>query len=156
MEKSTLSKIETNHLALGSILVLVGGVLAVIFSLLRLGTAFFLRRIMTEWIGNPLMPARFGRFASLMPHMARWVLGFMIIGSIVSVVLGIIAIYAYTRVKGGKTKSGGLIAIIVGIIMLVGTHWLVGVITLVGGVICYASTPATPTPIQPQPEKAST
>ena len=151
-----MSKVETNHLALGSILVLVGGVLAVVFSLLRLGIAFFLRRIMLGWIGNPLMSARFGRFASLMPHMARWMLGFMIIGSIVSVVLGIIAIYAYSRAKGGKVRSGAIIAIVVGIIMLVSIHWLVGVITLVGGVICYLSTPATPTPVQPQSEKAAT
>ena len=88
-----------------------------------------------------------------MPHMARLILGFMIIGSIVSIVLGIVAIYAYTRVKGGKARSGAMIAIVVGIIMLVTTHWLTGVITLAGGVICYVSTPMTVTPIQPQPEK---
>lgn len=148
-----MSKVETNHLALGSILVLIGGVLTVIFSLLRMGITFVLRRIMLEWIGNPMIPQRLGRLASLMPHMARLILGFMIIGSTVSIVLGIVAIYAYTRVKGGKARSGAIIAIIVGIIMLVTTHWLTGVITLAGGVICYVSTPTTATPIQPQPEK---
>jgi hypothetical protein len=114
---------------------------------------FVLRRIMLEWIGNPLIPQRLGRFASLMPHMAKLIVGFMIIGSIVSVVLGVIAIYAYARVKSGKVRSGAIIAIIVGIVMLVTTHWLTGAITLAGGVICYLSTPTTATPIQPQPEK---
>lgn len=151
-----MSKVETNHSALGGILVLIGGVLAMIFSVARLAITFFLRRIMLQWTGNPMMAIRWGRIGALMPHMARWILGFMIIGAIVSVVLGIIAIYAYTRVKGGKARSGGLIAIVVGIIMLVSTHWVVGVITLVGGVICYLSTPATPNSVQPQPEKATT
>jgi len=71
--------------------------------------------------------------------MARWILGFMIIGTIVIIILGIIAIYAYTRVKGGKVENGGLIAIIVGAIMLVSMHWIPGIITLIGGVLCYKS-----------------
>ncbi len=87
----------------------------------------------------------------MIPHMAR---GFLAVGAIISLVLGIVAIYAYTRVKHDKVNSGGLIAIVVGIIMMVTTNWITGVITLIGGVICYASKPPTPSSTQ-SPQTAS-
>ena len=80
----------------------------------------------------------------MIPHMAR---GFFLIGAIVGLVLGIAAIYAYTRAKH-DLKNGGLIAIVVGIVMMATTNWFTGVITLVGGVICYTSKLTTPSSTQ--------
>ncbi len=129
-----------DHSFLGGILVLIGGILAVIFSVSRMAFGFLMRRMMMGSIRTPMM---WGWFF-LQPHVGRGIRGFMIIGVIVSLVLGIIAIYAYTRVKRGKVKNGGLIAIVVGIMMLLSTNWIAGVMTLVGGIICYVSKPATP------------
>jgi len=123
---------KKDYSGIGGLLILIGGILAVISSVFRLALAFFLRRIILEWIV-------LGRIDLIVPYMARWILGFMIIGTIVIIILGIIAIYAYTRVKGGKVENGGLIAIIVGAIMLVSMHWIPGIITLIGGVLCYKS-----------------
>jgi hypothetical protein len=77
--------------------------------------------------------------------------GFMVIGAIVTIVLGIITIYAYTLIKNEKVQNGGLIAIIVAIIMLVSTHWLAGILTLVGGILCYTWRKREPTTSSPKP-----
>jgi hypothetical protein len=92
---------------------------------------------------------KLGGSALVMGHMARLIFGFVMLGAVVSVVLGIIAIYGYTRVKSGKIQNGGLIAIIAGIVMLASTHWVMGIITLVGGILCYTWRPET-MPSQPQ------
>jgi uncharacterized membrane protein len=89
-----------------------------------------------------------------MIHMGRMMFGLMVIGAIASIILGVVAIYAYTRVKTGKVQNGGLIAIIVGIIMMASTHWLVGILTLVGGILCYTSTRAE-LAASPQPSPQS-
>jgi hypothetical protein len=139
----TVSKTDSDYSNLGGTLVLLGGILAIVFSVLRLAFTVFLGRIILDWIERPIMLGRWGWGRGIIPNIARWTLGFMTIGAIASIILGIIAIYAYTRVKGGKVRNGGLIAIVVGIIMLVSIHWIVGVITLVGGILCHVSKPAT-------------
>ena len=68
-----------------------------------------------------------------------WIIGFMVIGTVISIILGIIAIYAYERVKGGDVKGGGTVAIIVSVIMLLTMNWLAEIITLIGGILCYNS-----------------
>jgi len=156
MEKNTLSKVKTDHSALGGILVLIGGVLALVFSVSRLAITLFMQRFVLRWVGNPMMGERWDRGGWAIPHMARGILGFVAIGAVVGLVLGIVAIYAYTRVKRDKVKNGGLIAIVVGTIMLVSMNWIAGVMTLVGGIICYVSKPATPNSAQSQREIAST
>jgi len=134
-------------------LVLLGGVLAVVFSISELAIGLFTRWVMRGAIRKPMIG---GLRGWAIPHMTRGIPGFMIVGAIIALVLGIVAIYAYTRVKGGKVKSGGQAAIMVGIVMLFSTHWLVGVITLVGGILCYVSTPVTSHSVQSQSQTAST
>ncbi len=68
-----------------------------------------------------------------------WIIEFMVVGAIISIVLGIMTIFAYTRVRSGDLKTGGAIAIILGIIMLVTMNWLTGIITLIGGILCERS-----------------
>jgi hypothetical protein len=69
----------------------------------------------------------------------RWLMVLITVVSLVSVVLGIVAIYAYQKVRPGQIKTGGLVAIVLGVIMLATTHWLTGLLTLVGGILCYTS-----------------
>lgn len=69
----------------------------------------------------------------------EWFVWLNVAKAAVGVVLGIIAIYAYTRVRAGQIKTGGTIATILGVIMLVTVGWLSGIITLVGGILCYTS-----------------
>jgi len=65
--------------------------------------------------------------------------GLVIAGAVISIVLGILAIYSYNRVKSGDLKNGGLIATILGVLMIATASWLPGVITLLGGILCYTS-----------------
>lgn len=122
-----------DYSAIGSTLVLIGGILALIFSVFPLALAGMWR----SWIE---------RFPGMMPWMAmdgrwigQWILGFMVAGAIISIVLGIGAIYAYKKVSAGDVRNGGIIAIVLSVIMLVTGNWLPGIITLIGGLLCYAS-----------------
>jgi len=63
----------------------------------------------------------------------------MVIGAIISIVLGIVALYAFVRVKSGAARTGGAIAIVLGIIMLITMNWITGIITLIGGILCERS-----------------
>jgi hypothetical protein len=147
---SELSETESSYLHVGSILILVGGILAIVASTIRVVFTLFVGRALWGRIAGPMVLQRLGQSAPTVAGMARWVYGFMVIGAIATVVLGIIAIYAYTRVKNGKVQNGGLIAIVVGIIMLVSTHWLAGILTLVGGILCYTWRKAEPPTSSPK------
>jgi len=127
---------------LGSLLILIGGILAIISSLSRLIFTFFLRRVMLRGVETSAAMDRWGR-GLMASHMARGILGFAFIGAIITIIVGIVAVYSYTKVKGGSVKNGGLIAIIVAIMMLVTTHWIAGILTLIGGILCYTSESAT-------------
>ncbi len=129
---------ERDHSDTGGILMLVGGILAIVFSIFPLA-------FMSMWGGMMGgMMGGMGRWSEMgggwnMPMAFGWIRGFMIAGAIISIVLGIVAFYAYKRVKGGEVKSGGTIAIIIGVIMLLTMNWLPGIITLIGGILCYTS-----------------
>jgi len=138
-----MSKIGLNHSHIGSILILVGGILAIASSAARL-VFMFVGRALRAWIARPTLWKRASESAPIAAPIARLPIVLMVVGALVTVVLGIIAIYAYTRVKSGRVQNGGLIAIIVGIIMLVSNHWLMGILTLVGGILCYASQKVEP------------
>jgi len=150
---SELRETESSHPQVGSILILAGGILAIIAFAIR---AVFMLLVRAFWarIARPMILQRLGQSAPAVVGMARWVYGFMVIGAIATIVLGIIAIYAYTRVKNGKVQNGGLIAIVVGIIMLVSTHWLAGILTLVGGILCYTWRKAEPPASSPKPSSS--
>lgn len=134
-----MSKAESNYSHLGSIFILIGGILAIIFSAVHVVFMLILGRALRAWIARPMVSERLGQMAFPVARMTRSIFDFMVVGAIVTIILGIIAIYAYTRVKSGRAQNGGLIAIIVGVTMLASTHWLMGILTLVGGILCYTS-----------------
>ena len=137
---STLSKLESNNSRVGSLFILTGGILAVVFSAAHVFFTLLVGRALRTWMAGPMVWERRGANIFSMIHMGRLMFGFMVIGAVASIILGVVAIYAYTRVKTGKVQNGGLIAIIVGIIIMASTHWLVGILTLVGVILCYTST----------------
>jgi hypothetical protein len=139
-----MSKNGLNYLHVGSILILIGGILAIVSSAARVAFILFVGRALRAWIARPMVWQRVGQNAPITAPAARLPFGFMAVGALVTIVLGIIAVYAYTRVKSGRVQNGGLIAIIVGIIMLLSTHWIMGILTLVGGILCYTSREAEP------------
>jgi len=151
---STLSKLESNNSRIGSLFILTGRILAVVFSAARVLFMLLVGRTLRTWMARPMVWERLGENGFSMIHMGRMMFGLMVIGAIASIILGVVAIYAYTRVKTGKVQNGGLIAIIVGIIMMASIHWLVGILTLVGGILCYTSTRAE-LAASPQPSPQS-
>jgi len=84
-----------------------------------------------------------GSLPPMLSTLGDWITGVVALWAILSgvmmSVLGVVALYAYNRIRQGDLRTGGIIAIIVGVIMLATTHWLPGILTLVGGVLCYIS-----------------
>jgi hypothetical protein len=127
---------KQDYSQVGGTLVLVGGILGVVSSVLPLAIIPLVSGMMRGWMqifrmwgmqGVPFWPV------------LEWVGWFTVARAAVGVVLGIIAIYAYTRIRAGQIKTGGTIATILGAIMLLTMGWLSGIITLVGGILCYTS-----------------
>ena len=146
-----MSKTGLNYPHVGSILILVGGILAIVSSAARLVSTLFVGRALRAWSARPMVWQGMSQNAPTAAPAARLTFGFMVVGALVTIVLGIIAVYAYTRVKSGRVQNGGLIAIIVGVIMLLSSHWLMGILTLVGGILCYTSGEAEPPTSAPKP-----
>jgi hypothetical protein len=131
MEKKDYSDI-------GSVLILLGGILSILFSLFSiLGFAFMFiwSGIMHSWMGRSTMWSQWG----VPMAFGGWLMGFILVGSIISIIMGIIAIMAFRKIRSGEIKYGGTIALIIGVIMLVTMNWLGALITLVGGILCYTS-----------------
>ena len=129
---------EKDYSETGGTLTLIGGILAIVFSTFPLAIMSMWGGMMGGWMSE------MGRWGIMnggwnMPMMFSWIRAFTIIGALVSIVLGIIAILAWQRVRVGRVKSGGTIAIIVGVLMLITMSWVPGLITLVGGILCYTS-----------------
>ena len=142
----SLTAERKDYSGVGGALILIGGILAVVLSIISLVSTLFLRRAI-EQIGRLDIWSRLGMEGLSIPLVTRWIVGLITIEAIVAIVLGIVAFYAYTRVKAGEFKSGGLVAIIAAVIMLATTHWIPGIVTLVGGILCYTSErPATQQP----------
>jgi predicted nucleic acid-binding Zn ribbon protein len=129
---------KSDYSGIGGTLILIGGILAIIFSFFSIIGATFMSYwggMMGGWSGMPHMMGRWG-----MPMaFGGWILGLWAMGAIISIILGILAIYAYRKIRVGEIRSGGTIAIVLGIIMLVTMNWLAGFITLIGGILCYTS-----------------
>lgn len=127
---------KQDYSRIGGTLVLLGGILSVVSSVLPLAIVPLWSGMMRGWM------EMFGMWGTRgMPFwpVLDWVIWFTVARAAVSVVLGIVAIYAYMRVRAGEIKTGGTIATILGVIMLVTMGWLSGIITLVGGILCYTS-----------------
>jgi len=123
---------KRNHSEMGGALVLVGGILAIVSSFVSLAIVPLLSGMRGWMSGLPGMQ-------TIPWPVLEWVTWLIIAKAAASVVLGIITIYAYARVRTGQIKTGGTIATILGVIMLVTTDWLSGIITLAGGILCYTS-----------------
>jgi hypothetical protein len=128
---------KKDYSGIGGTLILVGGILGLVLSIIPLMFMWMMR----YWMGM----RSFGRWTE-MPGgwngpmvFGGWMMGFMVGAAIISIVLGILAIFAYRKVRSGEVKNGGIIAIILGVIMLVTMNWLQGIIILIGGVLCYTS-----------------
>lgn len=84
------------------------------------------------WImGGPSAPA--------IPRPPAFILFFVAMGAILEIALGVVAVSAYTWVRLGRVREGGLVAIMVAVAMIASLHWIAGIITAVGGALCYNS-----------------
>ncbi|WP_455364237.1 hypothetical protein [[Eubacterium] cellulosolvens] len=131
--------IKDDHSKIGGTLILIGGILALIFPIFPLTLSLLMRKILGELfeeVGSWVLGIR---GLSWVPHLALSILLFIMIGAIVTIICGALAIYAYTWVKRGKMKEGGLAAIMVGVVMVVTLHWIPGIVTIIGGALCYMS-----------------
>jgi hypothetical protein len=128
---------KKNYPGVGGILVLAGGILSIISSILSLAVMPFIRGVLSNVFSrvtvNPAVP-----FLPL--AIVNWIMGFILLRAVLGVVLGILVIYAYTRLRTGDLKTGGIIAIVAGVLLFVGGGGVIsGLITLVGGILCYTS-----------------
>jgi hypothetical protein len=71
---------------------------------------------------------------------------FVAFGAIATVVFGVVAVSAYTWVRRGRIREGGLVAVMAGVAMLASLHWIPGLITAIGGALCYNSRKPANTP----------
>jgi hypothetical protein len=133
---SDLSKRQrTDHSIIGGELILVGGILALIFPVFPLALAFLLRDFIGAWferIGTWIMGSG-NQSGMVIPHIAESILFFVAIGAIATIIFGAVAIVAYTQVRRGKVGQGGLAAILAGVAMVASLHWILGIITMIGG-----------------------
>lgn len=126
-----------DHTGAGSILVLAGGILCVISSILSVAVMPFIRGILTTALSRVTINSG---FPFLPVAILNWVMGFILIRAVLGVVLGLVVIYAYIRLRTGHLKTGGIIAIVAGVLLFVsGEGFISGLITLVGGILCYTS-----------------
>lgn len=124
-----------DYSGVGGVLILAGGILSIVFSLIPLFLIQLWMGGLSRWMGMHMMWDRW-----MMPSaIGGWIVGFMIVGALTSLVLGVIAIYSYSKVRRGSLRTGGTIAIVVGIIMMVAMNWLPGIMVLIGGVLCHTS-----------------
>ena len=141
MQVGALTKAEKeDRSGIGGTLLLVGGILAIATSLLPLTIIPLWSGIMSDMMRGWMQMFGMWRmqvvpFAPLL----EWVVWLTVARAAVGVVLGIITIYAYTRIRAGQIKTGGTIAAILGVIMLAISGWISGVVTLIGGILCYTS-----------------
>jgi hypothetical protein len=146
-----------DHSVMGSGLIFLGGILALIFPILPLALIFLLRNyigVLLERIGSLIVsnPGESEFYTNVAPHLTTWIVGFIAIGAIFTIILGVVAIYAYTLVKREKLRSGGLLATVAGVGMIATLHWIPGFITIIGGVLCYTSSKVPYPTIQGEPK----
>jgi len=125
--------VKADYSSVGSVLILIGGILAMALSFLPLLMVPFLIFWRVGWRGME------GGGLSWPTGLLNVFAALLILGFVVAIVAGIVSIYAYTRVRAGEVKNGGLIALVMGVIMLLTMNWFPGIITVVGGALCYGS-----------------
>jgi uncharacterized membrane protein YidH (DUF202 family) len=133
---------EREHI--GGILVLVGGILALVFPIFPIFLTLMLRGYVADLLEKlgELLASGSG---PALHDMASALLLFILIGAIATIVFGSITIYAYTWIRRGRAKSGGMAAILTGVAMIATLHWIPGLFAVVGGVLCYRAKPTSAT-----------
>jgi hypothetical protein len=128
-----------DHSGIGGVLILAGGILALIFPVFPLTLVLLLRQDVGEWFENIGVWIMGSGGALAVPHLPAFIMVFVAVGAIATIVFGAIAVSAYAWVKRGRIREGGLVAIMAGVAMIASLHWIPGVITVTGGVLCYTS-----------------
>jgi hypothetical protein len=130
---------QKDHSEIGGIFIFVGGILALIFPVFPLTLTLLLRQDIGEWfesVGGWIMG---GGSGLAIRHLPPVIMLFIGVGAIATVAFGALAVSAYTWVRRGNLRDGGLVAILAGVAMISTVHWIPGFITVIGGTLCYRS-----------------
>jgi hypothetical protein len=130
---------QKDHSTAGGLLIFIGGILALIFPVFPLTLTLLLRQDVGEWFETVGVWITGSGGALVIPHLPAFIVVFVAFGAIATIVFGVVAIAAYTRVKRGRAREGGLVAILAGVAMIASLHWIPGIITTIGGALCYNS-----------------
>jgi hypothetical protein len=128
-----------DHSEVGGLLIFIGGILALIFPVFPLTLTLLLRPDIGEWFETVGVWIMGSGGALTIPHLPAFIMVFVAFGAIATVVFGVVAVSAYTWVRRGRIREGGLVAVMAGVAMLASLHWIPGLITAIGGVLCYNS-----------------
>ena len=130
---------EKDHSEVGGLLIFIGGILALIFPVFPLTLTLLLRQDIGEWFETVGVWIIGSGGALAIPHLPAFIVVFVAFGAIATIVFGVVAVAAYTWVKRGRAREGGLVAIMAGVAMIASLHWIPGIITTIGGALCYNS-----------------
>lgn len=119
---------------LGGILILVGGILATLGSLWVIPMMVFFGAGFPGFGGGMM-----GGFGGMLGGSGGLIAGMMLAGAAVGLIGGVLAVYVWTRMKMGNVKNLGAFAIVLGAVMLMTTHFLSGILVLIGGILSYTS-----------------
>jgi hypothetical protein len=122
----------------GGILIFIGGILALAFPIFPISWIFLSHAMVGEWFEI------LGRYVASggitgVPQMGAFIVMFILVSSVVTIILGALAMVAYTYVRSGSVKEGGRAALVVGVAMIATSHFVPGILTMIGGVLCYSS-----------------
>lgn len=136
---------KKSYVDIGSVLILVGGILAIVFSFWPLTMmAFFfpgIPRFMGGMMGG-MMGGYWGQWSGWTgwPALGYFFTGMIVFAVAVGLVGGLLAIYSWSRIRKGEVKGSSLLAIVVGgILLLTMINFLSGLLILAGGILCYTS-----------------
>jgi hypothetical protein len=139
---SSESSVHSERIHIGGSLVFIGGILALVFPIFPIAFVILLRSYVAdlfEKIGEWLLT---GGTSPALGSVASAIVLFILIGAVATMIFGALTIYAYTLIRRGQIRSGGMLAIATGVAMIVTLHWMAGVITVIGAVLCYRAKPS--------------
>jgi hypothetical protein len=130
---------KKSHSESGSLLIFVGGILALIFPVFPLTLILLLRQDVGDWFEAIGVWIIGSGSAFAIPRLPAFIMFFVAVGAIATIVFGVVAVSAYTWVRRGRAREGGLVAVMAGVAMIASLHWIPGIITAIGGALCYNS-----------------
>ncbi len=123
-----LKAMPRGYSGIGAILVLIGGIIALLSGLAQLAASSF-------WISNGFRHSMmetiwfFGRFWG----------GLLFIGSIFTLAGGIAAILLWSSMRTGRAETYGVLAIAIGVILILTMNFFSSIIIVLGGILHYTS-----------------